>query len=99
MADEKTVLIGRVGPTVLLPKQGASITQLRRTAPLRVDVARVRAFRTQLNGATHRIVRGEFHRHTAISMVLVASVTEPPPTATSRSAFAAREAAAPSMKH
>ncbi|MEU0877001.1 hypothetical protein ABZ345_00265 [Lentzea sp. NPDC005914] len=39
MADEKTVLIGRIGPTVLLPKQGASITQLRRTKPLRVDVA------------------------------------------------------------
>jgi hypothetical protein len=34
----------------------------------RADVARVRAFRTDFNGATHRIVRGEFHRHTAISM-------------------------------
>lgn len=39
MADEKTVLIGRCGPTVLLPKQGGQVVPLRQKAPLRVDVA------------------------------------------------------------
>ncbi|MET9229264.1 hypothetical protein [Lentzea sp. NPDC003310] len=39
MADEKTVLIGQCGPTVLLPKQGAKVVPLRPKAPLRVDVA------------------------------------------------------------
>ncbi|MCX2947188.1 hypothetical protein [Lentzea sp. NEAU-D7] len=39
MADEKTVLIGKCGPTVMLPKQGSRVVPLRQTAPLRVDVA------------------------------------------------------------
>jgi 2-polyprenyl-6-methoxyphenol hydroxylase-like FAD-dependent oxidoreductase len=37
--DEKTVLLGRVGPTVMLPRQGAQVVPLRKKAPLRVDVA------------------------------------------------------------
>jgi hypothetical protein len=31
------------------------------------DVARIRAYRTSLNGTTLRILRGDFHRHTEIS--------------------------------
>ena len=31
------------------------------------DVARIRAYRTAVNGATYRILRGDFHRHTEIS--------------------------------
>lgn len=31
------------------------------------DVARLRSYRTTVNGATYRIVRGDFHRHTEIS--------------------------------
>ncbi|RAS66821.1 hypothetical protein C8D87_103160 [Lentzea atacamensis] len=37
--DEKTVLLGKVGPTVILPRQGGQVVPLRQTAPLRVDVA------------------------------------------------------------
>ncbi|HZT31243.1 MAG TPA: hypothetical protein VFA33_15240 [Bryobacteraceae bacterium] len=31
------------------------------------DVARIRAYRTAVNGTTYRILRGDFHRHTDIS--------------------------------
>ena len=37
--DEKTVLLGKVGPTVILPRQGGQVVPLRQTTPLRVDVA------------------------------------------------------------
>ena len=33
----------------------------------RADVARIRAYRTQINGKTLRIVRGDLHRHTDLS--------------------------------
>jgi hypothetical protein len=33
----------------------------------KADVARIRAFRTAIDGASYRILRGDFHRHTEIS--------------------------------
>ena len=47
------------------PEQVAEITPA--TKAERTDVARMRAYRTTLNGQETRVMRGEFHRHTEMS--------------------------------